>query len=326
METKICKICGIEKPLESFRKRDRWYLNVCRQCENEQCKKRNKENADKYSIAQKKYRFEHKEHYNELNRKRYSENREKILENQKQLNQKHKELNDEVYQHKQKYKKEYRENHRDEISAQLAEWRKNNDKKIKEYRLQHSEERKQYMDLYREENSEQLREWRQEYRKKNLERIKDYMSSYREENKERIKEYNKNYKDENKEKLSQQALEYYKTRRINDPLFRLKMQVRGMIRGSFNRRGQKKRKRTEEILGCTIDEFANHLLDTYIDNYGIEWDGTEEVHIDHIIPLATATTEEEVINLCHYSNLQLLKAKDNMDKRDSLNWELNERE
>ena len=40
METKICKICGIEKELDQFRKRDKWYLNVCKQCENEQCKKR----------------------------------------------------------------------------------------------------------------------------------------------------------------------------------------------------------------------------------------------------------------------------------------------
>ena len=75
-----------------------------------------------------------------------------------------------------------------------------------------------------------------------------------------------------------------------------------------------KNKHTEQILGCSINEFIKHILRTYKDNYGYEWDGKELVHIDHIIPLATAHTEKEVLNLCHYTNLQLLKAKDNLVK------------
>ena len=46
------------------------------------------------------------------------------------------------------------------------------------------------------------------------------------------------------------------------------------------------------------------------------------MHIDHIIPLCTVNTKEEIIKLCHYSNLQLLKAKDNLEKKDKLEWEL----
>ena len=65
-----------------------------------------------------------------------------------------------------------------------------------------------------------------------------------------------------------------------------------------------------------------HLRKTFKDNYGYDWDGQEDVHIDHIIPLATANNEEEVLKLCHYTNLQLLKPEDNMSKQDKLDWKL----
>lgn len=65
---------------------------------------------------------------------------------------------------------------------------------------------------------------------------------------------------------------------------------------------------------CDLDFFVNYLLETYKKNYGVEYDNKEKVHIDHITPLSTAKTEEDVIKLCHYSNLQLLKAEDNLKK------------
>ena len=96
--------------------------------------------------------------------------------------------------------------------------------------------------------------------------------------------------------------------------------MRNLIKHSFERQGYSKKSHTYEIIGTDYETFYNHLLRTFVDNYGYDWDGKEEVHIDHIIPLASAKTEEEIVKLCHYSNLQLLKAKDNLDKSDKLDW------
>ena len=48
--------------------------------------------------------------------------------------------------------------------------------------------------------------------------------------------------------------------------------------------------------------------------------GAKTWHIDHIIPLASAKTEEEVFLLCHYTNLQPLWWSDNLSKGSKLNF------
>ena len=111
---------------------------------------------------------------------------------------------------------------------------------------------------------------------------------------------------------------------LNDDIYRFKQQIRTVIRSSFTRKGYSKKSHTYEIIGIDFDKFGAHLLKTYKDIYGMEWDGIEKVHIDHIIPLATAKTEEDVIKLCHYTNLQLLKGEDNLSKGDKLDWKLEE--
>lgn len=79
------------------------------------------------------------------------------------------------------------------------------------------------------------------------------------------------------------------------------------------------------MLGCTAKEFYLHLLKTYKENYGENYDEIQEVNIDHIIPLVTAQTKEDVYNLFHFKNLQLLKEEDNRNKSISLTWSLKDK-
>ena len=136
----------------------------------------------------------------------------------------------------------------------------------------------------------------------------------------------KKYNNDNKEMLKSKNNERVKKRRKKDELYKIKENIKCLIRNSFRKKGYCKSSHTEKILGCNLNCLYNYLLQTFKNNYGYEWDKIEPVHIDHIIPLATAKTEDEVIKLCHYTNLQLLKAEDNLRKSDKLNWKLDKKE
>lgn len=109
--------------------------------------------------------------------------------------------------------------------------------------------------------------------------------------------------------------------RINtDPVFKLKETVKKRFSGAI----VNKDKRTEKILGCTIEEFKSHIESQFEnwmnwDNYG-KYNG-EERHgwvLDHVIPISSAKTEEELYKLNHWSNFQPLCRVKNSKKRDKI--------
>jgi len=52
----------------------------------------------------------------------------------------------------------------------------------------------------------------------------------------------------------------------------------------------------------------------------MNWENRSDWHLDHIFPLATATTEAELLQLNNYINLQPLWAIDNLAKGSKPNW------
>lgn len=180
---------------------------------------------------------------------------------------------------------------------------------------------KTYKDGYDYWCKECKREQYVQNKEKRLKYQKDYYKNHPEVNekfekkhKERLTKYRKDYFSKNKEKILSYNKNYVENRIKTDDFFKFKQTVRSLIYQSFRRGKGIKKCPTREILGCEFEEFRTHLNNTFFDNYGYEYDGKEDVHIDHIIPLATAKTEEDVKRLCHYTNLQLLKASDNLKK------------
>ena len=153
---------------------------------------------------------------------------------------------------------------------------------------------------YTENKRKKKREYLIKWREKNKERINKQVVLYQESNKDKIREDKKKYKEDNKEKTNKNA----KYRRETDSLYRLKINTRRSVRNYLK---GKKSKRTTEIVGMDFKEFQDYLEVEY----------TEGMHLDHIIPQSWANNDEEVYNLNHYSNFQIITAEDNLAKNDT---------
>jgi len=156
------------------------------------------------------------------------------------------------------------------------------------------------------------REYAKKYYVNNKENLLDYRSNYRNNN----KEYFSKYRENNKEKIKKKTREYLKNRKKTDSLFKFTCNTRSLISNSFKRGNNQFRKdsKSESILGCTIEEFKIHLENQFTE--GMNWSNQGLWHLDHIKPISLATTEEEVIQLNHYTNFQPLWAVDNILKRN----------
>jgi len=176
---------------------------------------------------------------------------------------------------------------------------------------------KQCSKLYEEANKEARKEYLKNYKEVNKESLKIKNKKYREENYNKIikwneenKDYFKKYRQDNKVNIKN----YIKKRIDNEPVFRFKYNIRSLISNSFKRskKNFKKPNKTEVILGCKIEEIIIYISKNFTEGMNLENHG--EWHIDHIMPLATAKTKEEILLLNHYTNLQPLWAKDNLSK------------
>lgn len=182
---------------------------------------------------------------------------------------------------------------------------------------------------YRSSHKDQIAESKKRYSAAHKDKISEKNRKYRENNKEKIAEYHKNYYTEHREEMNKKTKENYiknkaiyrkknleakKRRLLSDPVYAEKERVRAALRICLRRGGGGADCKTAVMVGCSLDDLVMHLKQSYKDNYGKEWDETQVVEIDHIIPLCTAKTKDEVIKLCHWTNLQLLTPSDNQRK------------
>jgi hypothetical protein len=227
-------------------------------------------------------------------------------------------------------RKNYRMLNKEKISKRNREFREKNKNYFKEYYLSNKDSIDEYRSSYKSSNSDAIREYNREYSKLNSDKIKKYQEEYRIDNKESLKITKKSYyqridKYVDRGDRSEYMRNYVRERRSNDNLFRVSCNIRTAISNSISNRGMYKSVSTEEILGISLHEFMLYIeskSEKWMnwDNYGI-YDGEfgSGWDIDHIIPVSSALTESDLIQLNHYTNLQPLCSKENRDiKRNSL--------
>ena len=135
-----------------------------------------------------------------------------------------------------------------------------------------------------------------------------------EKNRERQKKHYRN----NVGKIRVYKKKYENNRLKNDPIFRISKNVRSRISSFLISNNVNKSNKTFNIVGCSPKQLKEHIQSQFKDNMSWENYGYYGWHIDHIIPLSFAKTEEELYILCHYTNLQPLWAEDNLKKSNKI--------
>jgi len=209
------------------------------------------------------------------------------------------------------YQKKWRSSEKGKLSAKEARI-KHKQKVKEENRIKREEKRVQKELLNNEKNriSEELRIERE--KKKELELIR------KEEWKKKMEYYSSDeWKEIKKQKEKERQYKRWKNKWENNELFAIKVRLRNLIRNSFRKSGYSKfDMNTESIVGIDYNGFKEYMESKFSE--GMSWENRGEWHIDHIIPLSSASSQEELIKLSHYTNLQPLWAEDNIRKGDKI--------
>lgn len=305
---KVCTNCGVERDISEFLKvKGKYHSHVCNKCL--YLRKKNKialtEDQKLFNEGLKKCRVCNEilpfEKFRVKNPKELRTTTcSSCLIKRKTVNPKYIE-----------YQRNWRKSESGKLSIKKSQQLK--EQKVKEKRQQKKLERLKQKEIKKQELLT-IRELKQKEREIKLQEKNQKKLEW-----EKLQEYYKTdeWKEIKKQKERESSYKRWKRRWNNNELFAMKVRIRNLIRNTFRKSGHTKpEKRTEQILGCGYEELKSHLESKFVE--GMSWDNRGEWHIDHIIPLSSASTKEQLIELSHYSNLQPLWEKDNLRKSNNI--------
>jgi hypothetical protein len=153
--------------------------------------------------------------------------------------------------------------------------------------------------LQREQNKEQISK-----------KSKEYYLRIKEEKHDEITERNRKWRKNNPQ--------YTTERKKRDKNFKLMKNIKSRFKRFLDIKNITKKNKTFDIIGCSPKELREHIEKQFSNEMNWENYGQFGWHVDHIIPLSSAKTEEEIYKLSHYTNLQPLWAQDNLKKGNKI--------
>ena len=138
------------------------------------------------------------------------------------------------------------------------------------------------------------------------------------DHKDKLKLQRRVYRETNKEKVRLQERMRDGKKRQTNINYKLSKGLRTRLWSAI--KDNQKTGSAVKDLGCSIDELKSYLEFKFLPD--MSWDnyGQYGWHIDHIKPLSSfnLTDRKQLLEACHYTNLQPLWAKDNLSKSDKI--------
>lgn len=276
-------------------------------------------NKEKILIRVKEYQIKNKEKIKIKKKESYLKNREQILLKGKQYRL------DNVEKIRIRTKK-YRTNNKEKKRETDRLYRSKNIEKIKiNKKLYHQkvknteaykEKRRASSKIYNQ--TPKRKEWNRLYAKKNYQKNKDRQDIYWIDNPESLqrreswkKTYNKTYKKQYRLRINLQI----KTRRENDPNFKMRQTLRSRVWTVLKRKNKSKSASTLTLLGVdNVETVINHIEKQF--KSWMTWKNHGDWHLDHIMPCASfnLTCPVQQLACFNYKNLRPLEAMENMKK------------
>lgn len=202
---------------------------------------------------------------------------------------------------------------------------------IKQYYLETSQHKKEYYQI----NKEIINQKRKEYYKKRYKNNKEYYKFYNQkiEVKEKQKQYNQKPEiKEKKRKYYLDNIDYFKQKDkeirkiikqdpIKGPIYKLHTSINQGIRRGMKKISKSKNQISLKVLGLeSWDKFREYIESQWVE--GMSWNNYGKKkgcwNIDHIIPIDSINTIEEVNKINHYTNLRPLWCEENIIKKNKL--------
>ena len=148
---------------------------------------------------------------------------------------------------------------------------------------------------------------------------KNYESWYS-KNKEHRKQYLKEYREKNIDRIREVKRTYEKTKKANDPIYKLINNFRTAIYQVLKENNVKKNGHYFDILKYSPDDLINHLESKFTDK--MNWSNYGEWHVDHILPISSFDIkeigDEEFMKCWELKNLQPLWGDENIKKSNRI--------